>query len=375
MSDLFTYFFYTALLFFVVGSTYYLKNVKLTSDENYDPYKLNIFFYLILIVLALFIGFRFKVGVDWQGYVADFYKITKNNTSYYYSNQYYEIGFYTINWLVGYYNFGFQWLFFIMALLTWYFYFKSVPKFILPLFLFFLFSDEYFFWGMNVVRQFLAMAIWVYSIRFIIEKKFLVYLFLILIASLFHFSSLILIPIYFIPFQKLHNIKIWFILYLISLTFIFNIFYSANNILQYFLSNNDFINLLGVYGRYAESGRVVFDKTSLGLGFIFKIFISFFIFSFSGKFLLIYPKMNPYFILFFIGSIFFNIFYDVELIDRINNYFLIMRPFILSFLIYYLWNYENKKFISFMICFLYLIVYYFTIFNNSNQCCPYQMVF
>src|SRR5690606_22473386 len=100
-------------------------------------------------------------------------------------------------------------MFFVVSFISWFFFFKAVPRTILPLFLFFMFATEYFFWGMNGVRQFIAMGIWLFSIKFIVSRNIKKYLFLILFASIFHKSVLLLIFIYFIPFYKLYNRKVW----------------------------------------------------------------------------------------------------------------------------------------------------------------------
>lgn len=374
MTDIFTYFTYITLLFFIVGSTYKLRNKKLSFEKVYDPSNLNVLYLLLLILLSFIIGFRFEVGVDWEGYVTDYLNLTSSSVFSYF-DQYYEIGYYTINWLVGVLNFGYQGVFFTMAFISWYFYFKSVPKYIIPLFVFFLFADEYFFWGMNGVRQFAAMAIWVFSVKFIIERNLKLFLLSIIGASLFHSSSLLFLPFYFIPYDRLYNQYYWIIIYGISLIAVFfldlSAIYQNLDILVYSLSDN--IGTVERYARYAESGRLITQETSLGLGFLFKLLVNFFIIFFSKNLLLRKPELKPYFVLFFIGTILFNLFYEFQLLNRLGQYFLIFRPLVLAYLVYFLWGNKNYRIIAYMISFLYIIIFMASIYGNSNMCCPYQI--
>ena len=58
---------------------------------------------------------------------------------------------------------------------------------------------------MNALRQFTAMAIFLYASLFIYEKKFFKYIFYILLATMFHTSAILLIILY--PVQFLFRIR------------------------------------------------------------------------------------------------------------------------------------------------------------------------
>jgi len=72
-------------------------------------------------------------------------------------------------------------------------------KFLLPYFAIVLFGSGSYLGMMNAVRQMMAAAIFIYAVKFIVCRKPLIYVGLILIASLIHHSSVILLPLYFIP--------------------------------------------------------------------------------------------------------------------------------------------------------------------------------
>ncbi|PRY88365.1 EpsG family protein [Mongoliibacter ruber] len=372
MTDIFTYLFYLSLMSFVFFTSFYLRNKKI----KYKQFEFDIFYILILLVLSFFIGFRFEVGVDWSGYVSIYHSIS-SNSKFNYSQQFYELGFYSLNWLMGVFDLGYQGVFFIMAFISWYFYFKSVPKYIIPFFVFFLFSEEYFFWGMNGVRQFAAMGLWVFSVKFIVDRNFKLFLLLVCAASLFHSTSLLLIPFYFLPYDKLYNQFFWILIYGCSL--ILFIFIDLSIIFQnfelLFLSLSKNIGVIDRYVGYVDRGQITSQDVSLGYGFVFKLVVNLFIIVFSKNLIKWQPSLRPYIVLFFIGAILFNVFYEVKLIGRLFSYFLIFRPLLLSYIVYYLYFIKRKRFISLLVMFLYIIVFLGSMYGNSNMCCPYQISF
>ncbi len=73
---------------------------------------------------------------------------------------------------------------------------KYAPNYNLAILLFYCIGG--YFTAHNVTRQFIAVAIMLYSIRYIVEKKPVWFAFTVLIASGFHISCLIMIPLYFL---------------------------------------------------------------------------------------------------------------------------------------------------------------------------------
>jgi len=100
-------------------------------------------------------------------------------------------------------------------------YFNFIKRYsILPWFSIFLFITIFFYNSLFVLRQNLAVAILLYSIPFIIERKLVKFLFYIGIAFLFHQTSLIFVLLYFIYPLKL-NLKTFFIFVISGLLFYF----------------------------------------------------------------------------------------------------------------------------------------------------------
>lgn len=91
-----------------------------------------------------------------------------------------------------------------------------------PMFSFILFILlRLFFCEMNIMREFLAIIIFLGSIKFVEERKFVKFLFMVILASLFHSSELFTIVIYFLYNLKLTPLKKMFFAVATALTCVF----------------------------------------------------------------------------------------------------------------------------------------------------------
>ncbi len=374
MFDFFTYFIYISLLIILSMLTGYKQNFAPLDLSLEEKSRLRVQHFVALLVISFIVGFRYEVGVDWAGYKEGFEYIKARPHLHFY-DQYMEIGFFYVNKIVASFNLSYVWLFFIMAFISWFFFFKAVPKFLLPLFIFFLFTDEHFFWGMNGVRQFAAMSIWLVSIKYILDRKLLKYFLLLLLASLFHRSVLLLLPFYFIPYFKLNKKYLWICLFLGSLVIgSSNAFVNLIENLILWLGQK--IEIIGLYVRYIDSNKLAInEETQLGFGFLFKILVNLLIILLSGKVIKKYPKTTIYFVLFFLGTILFNLSYNIQLLGRINNYFLIIRPIILAILVWYFWKNPKYRTVLVVFCMLYFLLFLRAIYNSSNMCTPFTFSF
>lgn len=369
MFDLFTYIIYLSLLAFVVIFTSLSTRIANSTLTFKLDSKLDYNHYIALIAISFVVGFRYYVGNDWEGYRAFFEYLKIGNIVY---NV--EVGFLLLNEIIVFIGGSYEWMFFVSAFIAWLFIFKSIDNKLLPLLLFFLFVDEYFFWSMNGVRQFIAISIFIYSTQFIISNKIYFYIFFIIIASLFHLSALLLIPLYFLPYGKLDNREFWLFLFLITLL-IGNIPTITKLIEPLLINLSGYITLFSTYVRYFESDKFQAIELARGGGYFFRVIITIIIIYFSKDVVKIYPKTKIYFVLFFIGSVLQNLFFEYQLINRFLNYFLVFRAMSLAIITYYFW--KNKKYqigvIGLIV--LYLIIYLTAIYNSSNMCSPYLLSF
>jgi hypothetical protein len=154
-------------------------------------------FYVLMIFLILISGLRYKIGNDFTEYIRYFHSFLKNYNSY----GYVEPGFKYIVLFCAFLGLNWQLLFFIFSFLTiilFAIFFKKYSKYpLLSAFIFFTFPIFYLT-SLDLIREYLAIAIFTYSLRFIEENNFIKYIVTILIGALFHFSILVCIPLYFL---------------------------------------------------------------------------------------------------------------------------------------------------------------------------------
>lgn len=381
MITLLTYIIYLALLFVTVGllrigskySAYLARAKYFPSIDKGNT--LNFIQFLALFLIAFIAAIRHDVGTDWNTY-DELFALYKRMHGATLDTMGMEPGYYFVNKAVIWIGGGSALVFGILALIGWYFVFKSVPYHLLPILVFFLFVDEYFFISLNLVRQFTALGIFVFAVKFIVRRRFLEYLFALLIASTFHLSVLVLIPLYFLPYDKLYNRNVWIGLYLVSLS-LANIQSLVELFVVSFVRIADLIPVFGIYTRYILNAKFENFRLDIGLGYLFRVMISLVILYTSKLVVKMEPKTKVYYTLFFIGLLIYNLFYMAPLIVRINHYFIIFRSFVLTFTVWYLWKYDSRKWWWTLagLIILYLALFLFAISNGSHGSSPYHTIF
>ncbi len=163
---------------------------------------------IICSILIVFSGFRFVVGTDYIGYFNIFYHIGE-------LGRYYDIewGFY---WLVKLFyelNATPQIIFLIYAALTIFFIKEFINEFSVDVefsWMIFLCIGPYFLSTFNAMRQWLTVAMFAYSLKYVRDEKFFKYALVNALAGLSHYSAFLLIPVYpLIKSQKLSAMKIF----------------------------------------------------------------------------------------------------------------------------------------------------------------------
>ena len=239
-----------------------------------------------------------------------------------------------------------------LCLLGPYFFIKKYSKFYFFSIVFYLLLG-FFECNMVVIREALAISILLFSIKYIINKSFFKFLLIIILASLFHRTSLIFIIAYPICNFKLN--KFGYLLYLL-LTLIIFIF---RNFLGSFL-------FVGKYTMYLD--RI---NGSDGYGKLFLLFIIFLNMLFihysykKGESTKIISKREKndvesvFWGLFLIGIIFQILATKISICSRIVIYFVISVPIIVSNNIYKIKNSRTKLILCAIIllcCILYAII-------------------
>ncbi|NQP34740.1 EpsG family protein [Streptococcus suis] len=237
----------TALLYILTESVsiFFLKLSEIVKKNETSPRHINnpnsrmtkyIFIFFSFIPLLLLLGFRgISVGVDTYRYSNVFYRIVTDTLSR--SDQdWLGNGFIILGKIVNFlFGNNFVALNFIVAFFTLFFIYGAILKLSenpsLSLFLFFSFC--LFYQSMNQSRQMLSISIIFYSFTYLIDRKIIGYMLLVLLAASIHNSAVIMIPFYFIANLKINKkiIAIYIISALLILLF-------SNRIIQLIASTS-----------------------------------------------------------------------------------------------------------------------------------------
>lgn len=207
---------FTALLFWfvfclsiLISKLYQDINIKFNSNprnkfRRFEYLEKNIWIVAIIILPSLLVGFRgVEVGADTWNNVNGYLSLSVSQTQVIIWDRLFFSLFRYFIYIIS--NGNETFFLFSMAFVTLFILVKALDKWIekisLPMSLF----VYYALFGMQLLnqsRQLIAMSIFLYAIPFLIERKYLKYLFIILIASLFHFTAVLGIPFSFIYFKK-----------------------------------------------------------------------------------------------------------------------------------------------------------------------------
>lgn len=171
-------------------------------------------------LMALMAGLRFYTGYDFLSY-KDFFQQTDKFSDIFNGTVDAESGYLFLNYLFS--SIGLNFYFFILFFsivsigLLGYFLYRYTPY--PSLFLMYYYARFFLVRDMGQIRSALACIILLYAIPFIIKKKFIPFLLIVLLASLFHVTALFFVAAYILNslLEKL-TIKNVFSLLMISMT-------------------------------------------------------------------------------------------------------------------------------------------------------------
>ncbi len=354
---------------------YYVYNlmflVLIFLSYQYAMTGKRVFPYMIIAIFTLVIGLRYHVGDDYMSYRGFFF-----NTKYFPNMEY---GFTYVCKFFHYVGFHYCTIFLLVACLEIYFFVRTFQKFrfVMPWAFFFLLTTlELFIWN-NALRQSVAFCIFLYSIRFVHERKIIPFALLIVLAGSIHKTAYPLGVFYILLNYKVKDDK-WLQYMLFFGTF------AAGAVLKDFIFSN-LGSLAGAIGFGETTNNMDYLKTldwsnsknSMGIAtFIWMMM--------DVTCIWMYDKMKKmhghlgfecYYKLYFIGILLQNCIGGTYL-DRLNMYFLPFRIVIYSFLIYELA--KNKDVLYrvpiIMFCSLTYALSMWAIFNHAATCSPYEFV-
>lgn len=224
---------------------------------------------IAFILLTIFVAIRYDWGNDYAGYLHHFSVITKYDVLDFDIIQM-EPGWLYINYISK--GIGFFGLTIFLTIFEYFVIYKLIKKYVAPKWywlsiLIWSFNTSFLLVTSSMMRQYVAITIFVIAVEYIVERKWIISLILIFLATLFHTSALILIPCAFLGYIDININKrkayIFLITYIILYFFAVEIF-------------GDYIKLLIAtekferYETYLESEKTVVGS---GLGVVFNMIL------------------------------------------------------------------------------------------------------
>ncbi|KRM21028.1 EpsG family protein [Latilactobacillus graminis] len=226
----------------IMSVPYLISGTENFGDESViSKYFITIEYVFIFILMVLLAGLRYNVGTDYvlySGYQIPMVLEGQDANV----EPLYQLLIRFGNMLGSY-----QWIFFFTHFIILFFILKFIKEQSLNsvLSIYILIFGTFYNFSLNVMRQSLATAIFLYSIKYIYEKRYFRYFFLILVAYFFHHSSILFVPFYFLRYFRVKWWKITPFIALITLflmpirRFLVNVFFSLDFYTNYFNSKFD----------------------------------------------------------------------------------------------------------------------------------------
>lgn len=245
---------------------------------------------IIIMIPVLVSGLRYGIGTDYFNYEVIYQENINNDwaTLTRYRGISLEIAPYILCRIANVLFGGYQGFVFLMALLTGFFFFiffkENLSKNNFPLMLFIYFILIYPA-SFNVIRQIVAVSIVAYSLKYVFQRKFVVFMGLILLATTFHTSAIFCLFLYYVYAKRNKSFykDFLFILFLFLIPSFFEILFGM-------------VTRISFFSRYIEMYSNTMAYNANYIDIIIRIPIALLILLFSKK-LVEKEKNNRFFIL------------------------------------------------------------------------------
>jgi hypothetical protein len=301
-------------------------------------------------VVIVFSGLRYGIGIDYSSYWLIFNTIENSHT---------EPGFRILNIFLKIF-FGPQSIFLFTSLVFILLVNKSINFFLdryQTIALFLLLFSGFLIESFNILRQYFAIAIFFYSVRFIYAEQRKKYFFSVLIAASIHVSAILLLPFYWILKVKYNR---YFLFLCIALSLCFSYIFPLKLILE----------RIPYYGNYLSLYRLSNPAGDLGVGFISQFFIVC-VLIYYYEYLITDTKRRISFNCFVFYIVFMSLFKDYMVFLRFAYYFhifvIVLIPLLLSLFT------ERSRFVIYIGIVVYaLLLFYVTTSSPSSYIIPYS---
>lgn len=362
-------FLFTIISFFIFLD---ISNMK----ENTKMY-IAIFLGIFLVLLS---SIRWNTGTDWISY---YYFFIHNNSLDEFLSGDFEIGYAVLNYsiknIIAQYNIllGIMALSIICLKYRCIFLYSIFP--LMSLALNFANSNGDLF----PVRQTIAIAMILYSVHFIIQRKKILFIANIVLASTFHISALVFLPAYFIFYLNIRR------RYLVIGAFVSIVIGSTSiieNLLEYFVTQfagNDFYVLFKI-SDYLDAqksgenfGAAVSESTANALGILRRCMFLPILIYFKNKFSNINQNYVGFLNLTCIGIFLFYLLYSVSatVAARLSIYYSLFEIFTIPYLFLLVQNNFSRT-ILWIICIIYCgLKYYYGLYAYYDEFIPFKSIF
>lgn len=354
--------FYLLIFLFVIAICYFISD--LYRHKNIYAVGMSIILLtVVFIFLFIFSGWRYDVGVDFDSYYNSFYR----TIDYLRNTNGYEEGYVQLISLLKKYTDTPQSIIistsFIYICLIYY-YIMTNKKILQNLWLFmivFILSWQ-FMYSFNVVRSCIAGAILYLSYKYILNRNFIKFLIVVVIASLFHRTALLFLFAYFMN-NKIYKTPKAKLIFLLSVILVISGKHILPIILNLFTSN-----------RMASYSNSIYANTTRNIFAIIPFMLKIPIYLLATNKLTRKQQEDTentfYFNMYFI-SLNLNLLTIVfELVWRINIYFWPAEYFVVQS---YINNSKNKLIATITCIFIYLLTFYIYVYLDPGVL-PYQSI-
>lgn len=271
--------------------THYIPKAQKTTAELF-----------IVLILGIFFCSGYMTGSDWRNYEICYEDATWN--ALFNPSRYLEPGYYFYMLLAKSIGLSF-WPFFIITKFILYIinvrYIYKYTKEYFPLALsFFLFVFGLYLFIDNPMRNFIANTIYLYAFPLIFKRKFLSYCGLVLLATSFHYSSVILLVFYGMS-HKISTKNIVFAYICVNVLFVFDA--------SLFI---DFLLKLGIFEQKLHFYFLMENEAGTGTTLSFRLIFFIIIFCFLIRYRE-YIEKRPYGVILFNGAILYLFIFRVAL--------------------------------------------------------------
>lgn len=313
--------------------------------------------YCSFIILWVISGIRYEVGTDFSFYYTYINVVKsidiKNN----------EYGMWLLGSFINSFTNNGQVFILITSLIIIFFLFKTIEKNSTypEISILLLFGLGFYFTSLNILRQYIALSIVFYSLKYLFDKKYWRYSFLILLATMFHYSAIIafgLIIVTKIQKQSIVNRILTILAFVCFLAF-------YNKILLFLIPSQ--------YSGYEDSEFL--NKGANFIFFILYLVITIILHIFRKQLVQLNEKNEYYLFLILIGTGISLLGTQSLIIQRLASYFTISAIIILPDLIKIVKD-KNLRIIAYLgIVGISFVGMYLFLSRNLGEVLPYNTFF